>query len=347
MPSADREVPKAVVFGCAGTRLSDAERAFFAANDPFGFILFARNCGTPEQVRDLVSALREAVGRSEAPVLIDQEGGRVARLKPPHWRLPPAAGRIGALYLGNLGAGLEAAGLNARLIAADLGDLGIDVDCLPVLDVPAAGSNQAVVGDRAFTADAAANAKLGRAVCEGLLDGGVMPILKHMPGHGRATADSHYALPVLDASLAELRAVDFVPFRELAEYPAGMVAHLLIPAVDAADPASASPIVIAQLIRGDIGFDGLLFSDDIGMAALGGNMGERAARVLAAGCDIAVHCSGDMAEMVAVAAAASPLTPAAMKRVARARAFLHAPKTFDRVAAISRVDELLAMDSST
>ena len=343
MSRAERAAHKAVIFGCAATELGAAERAFFAAADPLGFILFARNCAAPAQVRDLVAALRASVGREDAPILIDQEGGRVARLKPPHWRLPPAAGRIGALYGKDAAAGLEAAQLNARLIAADLHALGIDVDCLPVLDVPVPGSNQAVVGDRAFTGDAAANTALGRAVCEGLLDGGVIPILKHMPGHGRAMVDSHHHLPVLDATRAELQAVDMAPFRALADYPAGMVAHLLIPAVDPAAPASTSRRVIEQLIRGDIGFGGLLYSDDIGMAALGGGMGERAARVLAAGCDVAVHCSGDMAEMTAVAAAAGPLTPAARRRLAKVEAFRRPPKAFDGDAALCRLDQLLAL----
>jgi beta-N-acetylhexosaminidase len=334
-------MPKAVIFGCATTTLSDAEGEFFAASNPLGFILFARNCDSPDQVRELVRALRQAVGREDAPVLIDQEGGRVTRLRAPHWRHPPAAGVIGALYRRNHEAGVEVARLNARLIAADLHALGIDIDCLPVLDVPVADGSQ-VVGDRAFTNDPAANAALGRAACEGLLDGGVLPVLKHMPGHGRAMVDSHNQLPVVDTSLAELRAVDFVPFRALADFPAGMMAHVLFRAIDPANPASTSRIVIDRIIRGEIGFDGLLLSDDIGMSALGGDIAARAARVVAAGCDLAVHCSGKLDEMQAVSQAVGALEPATLQRLERTRSFKRQPAAFDQALAMRVVDDLLA-----
>jgi beta-N-acetylhexosaminidase len=231
--------------------------------------------------------------------------------------------------------------LNARLSAADLHALGIDIDCLPVLDVPVADGSQ-VVGDRAFTNDPAANAALGRAACEGLLDGGVLPVLKHMPGHGRAMVDSHNQLPVVDTSLAELRAVDFVPFRALADFPAGMMAHVLFRAIDPANPASTSRIVIDRIIRGEIGFDGLLLSDDIGMSALGGDIAARAARVVAAGCDLAVHCSGKLDEMQAVSQAVGALEPATLQRLERTRSFKRQPAAFDQALAMRVVDDLLA-----
>lgn len=283
-----------------------------------------------------------SVGRPEAPVLIDQEGGRVTRLKPPVWRALPAPRRIGSLYGVDAALGLEAAALNARLIAADLQELGIDVNCVPVLDVPVPGSNDAVVGDRAFGGDPLAVAALGKRACEGCFEGGVLPVIKHFPGHGRATVDSHAALPVVDAPLDLLRRSDFVPFRALANMPCGMVAHLRLDAVDDRAPASQSARVIEHVIRGEFGFDGLLFSDDIGMGALGGSAGARAARTLAAGCDVTLHCSGNFAEMLDVAANAPPMTDAALARFARARAALRSPAPFDRAAGAARLDTLLA-----
>jgi beta-N-acetylhexosaminidase len=286
------------------------------------------------------------VEREDAPVLIDQEGGRVTRLKPPHWRQPPAAGTIGALYQRDHEAGIEAARLNARLIADDLHALGIDIDCLPVLDVPVPGGSQ-VVGDRAYTGDPAANAVLGRATGEGLLAGGVLPVLKHMPGHGRAMVDSHHHLPVVDASLPELRAVDFAPFHALADFPMGMMAHVLFRAIDPTNPASTSRIVIDQIVRREIGFEGLLFSDDIGMAALGGDIASRAARVVAAGCDLAVHCSGKLDEMQAVNQVIGALSPASLRRFEARRPYLWEPTAFDPPLAARRVDDMIAKGTAT
>ena len=332
--------PKAVILGCAGASLSDAERGFFADADPLGFILFGRNCGAPAQLRALVGSLRESVGRADAPVLIDQEGGRVARLRPPDWHEAPAAGRIGALASGDMAAGREAARINARLMATELFDAGITVDCVPVLDVPVEGAHD-VIGDRAFCADPELVADLGAEVCAGMLAGGVLPVIKHMPGHGRAVADSHHALPLVDEPLEVLRATDFAPFARLADAPWGMTAHIVFSAVDDA-PATQSPRVIADIIRGEIGFTGVLASDDIGMDALAGGPAERAAASLAAGCDVVLHCSGILDEMAAVAAAVGPLSDAAQGRVAAAEARRPAPEPADLPTLAARLGELLA-----
>ena len=334
MPSRE---PSAVIFGCAGPSLTARERVFFREADPLGFILFKRNCGHPDQVRALVSALREAVGRAEAPVLIDQEGGRVARLQPPHWRTYPAPATLGAL--GGERA-REAVQLVARLIADDLVALGITVDCLPVLDVPQSGSDP-VIGDRAYSSDPVEVARLGKSACEGLLEGGVLPVIKHVPGHGRATVDSHDALPRVVAPRAALDAVDFAPFRALSNMPCAMTAHIVYTAIDAEAPATLSPLVIREIIRASMGFDGVLVSDDLSMKALGGAIGARAARALAAGCDLALHCNGDPAEMSDVAAAVAPLTPEARRRLDRAEALRRSPAPLNRRAAESRLDALL------
>jgi beta-N-acetylhexosaminidase len=309
--------------------LSAAERDFFAAVDPLGFIVFARNCRAPEQLRDLVSELRASVGRAEAPVLIDQEGGRVQRLRPPHWRDAPAALRFGALYAVDPQAARDAARLNARLIAEDLQSVGIDVDCLPVLDLPCEGAHE-VISDRAYGNDPALVADLGRAVCEGLLAGGVLPVIKHIPGHGRATVDSHLALPRVATPLAELRTSDFAPFRALNDMPIAMTSHVVYEALDDQAPATTSARVIEETIRRDIGFGGLLLSDDISMQALSGGLAERTAAALAAGCDAVLHCNGDAAEMEAVAEAAGPMSAAAVRRFQECRDRLTRPRPLDR-----------------
>ncbi len=293
-------LPRAAIFGIGGPRLTEAERAFLGRAQPFGFILFERNCADPDQVRALTAELRASVGRADAPILIDEEGGRVQRLKPPHWPKRPAAGAIGALYRADRERGLRAAWLAGRLIAADLFPLGIDVDCAPVADVPAPGSHS-IIGDRAFGAEPETVAALARAMSEGLIAGGVLPVIKHIPGHGRARADSHRELPRVGASRGELAASDFAPFRALAELPFAMTAHVLYEAFDAALPATLSPVVIDQVIRGTIGFKGLLISDDLSMAALAGGLGARAAQALAAGCDLVLHCNGKLGEMEEVA----------------------------------------------
>ncbi len=330
--------PHAVILGCAGEALSPAERRFFAAADPVGFILFRRNCGSPDQVRRLVDALRGCVGRGAAPVLIDQEGGRVARLRPPHWRLYPSAARIAALPDPTA---QQAARLGARLIADDLARLGITVACLPVLDLPAPGADP-VIGDRAYGNDPDRSARLARAVCQGLLEGGVLPVLKHIPGHGRARVDSHYACPVVTTDRDELSRTDFAPFRALAEMPWAMTAHIVYRAIDPAAPATLSRRLIAEVVRGEIGFDGVLVSDDLSMRALGGGLADRARRALAAGCDLALHCNGDRAEIEEIAAAIGPLSPEAAARLARGEAMRRPPGEFDREDAERRFDALLA-----
>jgi beta-N-acetylhexosaminidase len=336
----ERTPASPVILGCAGPALSDWERAFFRDADPVGFILFARNCESPEQVRALTGALRDTVGRDDAPVLIDQEGGRVARLRPPHWRAAPPARRFGALLARSEALAVEATRLNATLIALELSDLGITVDCAPVLDVPAPGAHD-IVGDRAFSADPAEVIRLGRAMADGLVDGGVLPVIKHVPGHGRAHADSHLDLPVVDADRAALEAVDFAPFRALADLPCAMTAHVLYTALDPDRPATTSATVVAEVIRDWIGFDGLLISDDLSMNALEGSLGDRAAAALAAGCDIALHCNGDPEEMAAVVAAAGAMPADAATRLNRALDARKPPADFDRHALEGRLAEIL------
>jgi beta-N-acetylhexosaminidase len=337
-PSA--ELPRAVIFGLGGPRLTAPERAFMGRARPFGFILFERNCADPDQVRALTAELRATVGRADAPILIDEEGGRVQRLKPPHWTKRPAAAAIGALYRADRERGLRAAWLAGRLIAADLFPLGIDVDCAPVADVPAPGSHR-IIGDRAFGTDPDAVAALARAMSEGLIAGGVAPVAKHIPGHGRARADSHAELPRVGASRAELAAIDFAPFRALADLPFAMTAHVLYEAFDAARPATLSPVVIAQVIRAAIGFEGLLMSDDLSMAALAGGLGARAAQALAAGCDLVLHCNGKLSEMEEVAAMI-PALPAARLAYYRSWAARLAPAPVYRDAAALELAGLLA-----
>ena len=328
------------MFAPDGPALSQDERGFFAASNPLGFILMGRNCVDPDQVRGLVAGLRECVGREDAPVMIDQEGGRIARLGPPHWRAVPAAARFGVLAAHDPRAAAEAAELNARLIAAELFDLGINVDCAPIVDVPTPGAHD-VIGDRAFGPDPECVSALGRAVCQGLIAGGVAPVLKHIPGHGRAMADSHLALPVVEASRGELNAVDFAPFRALNAMPWAMTAHVRYTALDARAPASTSAAVIADVIRGDIGFDGLVLSDDLGMAALSGAIGARAGAVIAAGCDIALHCSGDAQEMAEIASAVGEVREETRERLARCGALVEAPDGADLIAMTARLEQLL------
>lgn len=325
--------------GCSGATLTAEERLFFADIDPLGFILFARNCSSPDQVTDLVHSLRESVHRPEAPVLIDQEGGRVARLAPPHWRRPPPAAAFARLYAHDPDAGLEAARLNARLMAHELLTLGIDVDCTPVLDVPVTGAHD-IIGDRAYGTVPEPIIALGRAVCDGLMAGGVAPVIKHIPGHGRARSDSHVELPVVETSFEELGNTDFVPFRALADMPWAMTAHVVYTAVDPAAPATTSAVAIDTVIRRDIGFAGALMSDDLGMQALAGDFSARAQAALSAGCDVVLHCSGKLDEMQGVAAGLSPMTDVAFRRVEAART--PAPTdTFDPAVAVDRLTRLL------
>jgi beta-N-acetylhexosaminidase len=310
---------KAILFGCAGPVLSAEERGFFRDSDPLGFILFRRNCDTPAQLATLVADLRDAVGRA-APVMIDQEGGRVARLRPPHWPAFPAAGRFGALAAIDPAAAEAAVRANATAIALTVGAAGIDVVAAPVLDLDLPGADRTVVGDRAFSGDPALVARLGRAATEGFLDGGAMPVIKHLPGHGRSRVDSHVALPLVEAGLETLERTDFAPFRALADLPWGMTGHLVFTALDPDHPVTQSPTAIRDAVRGRIGFDGVLCSDDLSMGALAGPLPERARRALAAGCDLALHCNGDLAEMQAIAAVVPAIGPQAAARLARAEA---------------------------
>jgi beta-N-acetylhexosaminidase len=303
--------------GLSGQVLTDAERAFFREAAPAGYILFKRNVATPDQVRRLTDALRDVAGRDDVPILIDQEGGRVARLGSPHWPAFPAGAAFAALYDIAPVSAIEAARHNARALALMLRDLGINVDCLPVLDVPQPGAHD-IIGDRALGSDPMQVAALGSAVLRGLSEGGAVGVIKHIPGHGRAGADSHLELPVVTASAEEL-AVDLEPFIRLRDAPMAMTAHVVFTAFDPERCASLSPLVIGDVIRQHIGFDGLLMSDDLGMKALAGSFAERTRGVLDAGCDVVLHCSGDMAEMQQVAGAApSRLSDAAASRLDRA-----------------------------
>jgi beta-N-acetylhexosaminidase len=318
----------AFITGLAGLELAPREASVLRQARPCGIILFARNVRDPVQVRRLVDDAKAAVGGDDMLVLIDQEGGRVRRLRPPHWRALPPAAAYGGIYGHDRERALRLARLVARLTAADLRAIGINTNCTPVLDVPAAGSHE-IIGDRAYGRDVAQVTALGRAVAEGHVAGGVLPVIKHVPGHGRATADSHLGLPVVAASRDELEATDFAPFRALSELPAAMTAHVVFSAVDPDLAASVSAKVTGEIIRGAIGFDGLLMSDDLGMQALSGGIAERAAAVIAAGSDVALLCSGDLSETEAVAAAVPELDGAALRRYRRACAVFGQQRAFD------------------
>ncbi|MBR2691717.1 MAG: beta-N-acetylhexosaminidase [Aquamicrobium sp.] len=308
-----------LILGCAGTSLTREEKSFYRNECPWGFILFARNISEPEQIRDLVAEMRDCIGRPQAPVFIDQEGGRVQRLRPPLAPNYPAGAAFGALYRENEEAGLRAAWLLARLHAFDLLRYGITADCLPVLDVPVEGAND-VIGARAYAKDPSIVTALGRAAAEGLMSGGVIPVMKHIPGHGRAFADTHLELPTVTTSLKELRRHDFAPFQALNQLPMAMTAHVIFSAVDPSNPATTSGKVVEEIIRGEIGFDGLLVSDDTSMKALSGDFQTKAASILAAGVDLVLHCNGVMEEMVAVASRAKPLEGKALERANKALA---------------------------
>ncbi|MEP4767019.1 MAG: beta-N-acetylhexosaminidase [Roseibium sp.] len=324
---------KAFISGCAGLTLSDEEIAFFRVEDPWGLILFARNIDTPDQVRRLTQSFRDAVGRDNAPVLVDQEGGRVQRLKPPHWSKYPAPKLFGDLYDTDKVAGMRAAFLGAQLIASDLIAVGINIDCLPCLDVRFPETVDAI-GDRALSSDPETVATLGREMVNGALAGGVLPVIKHIPGHGRAKVDSHLVLPKVHAEKSALEKVDFVPFKALSDVALGMTAHLLYEDIDKSAPGTQSKRIIEDIIRKEIGFDGCLMSDDISMKALGGDVTSRSAKILGAGCDLVLHCNGDMDEMKAVAVAMPDLDGKAKQRCENALAQLPMPDAaFDRVAA--------------
>jgi len=323
--------PRAFIAGLAGLTFSADERAFFKDARPWGLIVFKRNVSDPAQLTNLVQSFRDYVGWP-APVLVDQEGGRVQRLGPPHWPTYPPGAFHGALYDKEPALGLSAARLAGHLIAADLAAVGIDVDCLPIADVPVPGAD-AVIGDRAYGTEPGKVAAIAGAVAAGLQAGGVLPVLKHLPGHGRATADSHHRLPVVDTDRATLELTDFAAFKPLADLPLGMTAHVVFSAIDPLAPATTSVTMVQQVIRRHIGFRGLLMSDDISMGALSGTLRQRSEAAVVAGCDVVLHCNGDLAEMIEVAGAVPELSGEAAARAERALNARHAPEDFDVEAA--------------
>ena len=335
---------RAFISGLAGTAIGADEIGFFREARPWGLILFKRNIDSPAQVKALTAHFRDIVGW-DAPVLVDQEGGRVQRLGPPHWPIYPPGAAYAALYQRDRASGLEAARLGGRLIAEDLVALGIDVDCVPVADVPVAGADR-VIGDRAFGDTPEQVSALAGAQAEGLMAGGVLPVLKHLPGHGRATADSHLDLPVVDTDRATLKATDFAAFRPLSRLPLGMTAHVVFSAIDAAQPATTSAIMISDVIRRWIGFEGLLMSDDVSMGALSGGLAERSHAALAAGCDLVLHCNGNLEEMRQVAGASPWLEGEAAARADRALALRRNRIDIDVAAARARFAELMSQPAA-
>lgn len=338
-------MPKALILGLSGLKFSDDEQDFFRSADPWGLILFKRNIESRDQLRGLISEFRSLVGRDDAPVLIDQEGGRVQRMTAPGWnRYPPAAFYFKAAQ-GNLEHAADYAYLGGFLIAQDLYNAGISIDCAPVLDCPVDGATDAI-GDRAFASDPDVITRLARAFADGLMAGGILPVIKHSPGHGRALVDSHLDLPVVTASRADLSARDFKPFRALADLPIAMTAHVRFDAIDPARAATLSPVVINDIIRGEIGFNGLLLSDDLSMKALGGTFKSRTEALFAAGCDIALHCNGDRGEADAVAEASPELTGIRLSRADQALSRRSPPKSeIDPVDAARKLADLLALAS--
>jgi beta-N-acetylhexosaminidase len=333
---------QAAIYGLAGTELTPDEAAFFADSRPAGYILFKRNIETREQLRRLTDALRDLEGHDEVPILIDQEGGRVARMRPPEWQTFPPGEAFDRLYQLAPSSAIEAARVNARALGLMLNEVGINIDCLPMLDVRQPGAND-IVGDRALGAEPMQVASLGKAILDGLKSAGVLGVIKHIPGHGRALADSHLELPVVDAGEDEL-AIDIEPFERLRDAAMGMTSHLLYTEWDAERPASQSPIVIHDIIRQRIGFDGFLMSDDIGMEALAGDHGQRAAACVAAGCDAALHCDGKMENMLLVAAAVPEISAEGEARLSRAMAMRFTPDDeMDFAEAVAKRDALLAL----
>ena len=333
---------KAMILGCSGLTLTQEEIALYKAEQPWGFILFGRNIGDAQQITDLEASMREAVGRPDAPVLIDQEGGRVQRIRPPILQSYPNAQALGAIYLRDREQGLRAAWLMSRLHAFDLMRFGINVDCLPVLDVPVEGASN-VIGNRAYGFDPKMVSEMGQAAADGLKAGGMLPVMKHIPGHGRGMVDSHHELPVVDVPLDDLDAHDFVPFRALNKELMGMSAHLVFNAIDPERPATTSRKVIDEIIRGRIGFDGLLMSDDSSMNALKGTLGERAANIVAGGCDIVLHCNGVMSEMLQVVKEVPPLTDRSLERAKAVEAGFPAADDADEASLRDEFNAMLAV----
>ena len=334
---------RAFITGLAGLTITASERAFLREARPWGLIVFKRNISTPEQLSALTRDFRDTVGW-EAPVLVDQEGGRVARLGPPHWPVYPPGARYSQIYDRDPTSGLAAARLAGHLIASDLQAVGIDTDCLPIADIPVDGHDP-IIGDRAYGTEPAKVAAIAGAVAAGLLAGGVLPVLKHLPGHGRATADSHLKLPVVTTPRPELEKTDFAAFQPLRNLPLGMTAHVVFSAIDKAQPATTSVTIVSEVIRGFIGFMGLLMSDDVSMGALSGTIAERSHAALAAGCDVVLHCNGDLDEMMQVASAAPGLSGAAAQRADAALAQRSAGEDFDVAAARRIFNQMVALTS--
>lgn len=331
---------RAFITGISGTELTSDERGFLRDTDPWGLILFKRNVSNPIQITELTTSFRSILGRN-APVLVDQEGGRVQRLGPPNWPAYPPAQALDRLYERDVAVALAAARLGGRLLANDLQPLGIDVDCLPCADIPVAEANP-VIGDRAYGDRPDKVGLLAGAHARGLMNGGVLPVLKHLPGHGRATADSHQSLPTVAADRGTLEATDFAAFRPLSRLPLGMTAHVVFSAIDAAHPATTSATMVREVIRGFIGFQGLLMSDDVSMGALSGTIGERSKAAIAAGCDVVLHCNGKLDEMRDVAANVPRLAGDAARRAEAALAARETPSEFDAIAGRRVFEEMLA-----
>lgn len=333
------------IFGVSGLAMTEDERSFFKDLNPLGFIVFARNIENPTQLRSLTAEFRDLLGRDDLLVLIDQEGGRVQRLRPPHWRQAPASAIYGRLFQKDRGQAIRAAWLNSRLFAAELMGVGINVNCLPMVDVRTADSNDAVIGDRAYSDDVEAVIALAKAAAAGLIAGGMLPVMKHMPGHGRARVDSHETVPVIDASKEDLTRIDFRPFRALKDFSLGMTGHLVFEALAPGEISTLSPTIINDYIRceGDegIGFKGLLLTDDLSMGALQGDFCERTRLALKAGCDIILHCNGDWREMSSVAAELPSLSGESLARAERAVAAFQTPDQFDVEAGLAEFENLV------
>ena len=330
----------AIFGGIEGLALSDAESAFYRETDPWGFILFGRNIETPSQVRALTESLRDLSGRDNVPILIDQEGGRVARLRPPHFRPAPPSAVYGSCFAQDPDQGCEAVRLNSRLFARELRDIGVTVNCLPVLDVPAPDGHQSI-GDRAYAKTPEDIVVLGRAAAEGLLEGGVLPVIKHMPGQGRALSDSHFELPHVTATLDDLRKTDFEPFKALKDMPLAMTAHVVYEAIDKVLPATTSPRVFSQIIRGEIGYEGLVMTDDLSMKALTGSWEAKARASLEAGCDMVLHCNGDVKEMEQVALGCRTMSGSSLARAQAALQWLRPAPEIDWSADLARFEALI------
>lgn len=329
----------AAIFGCSGPELTSGEAAFFRDCNPWAFILFARNIETPDQVRKLCTDLRESVGR-DALIFVDQEGGRVQRFKPPHWRKAPWAGAFGDLYGHNRKAALRATWLNFRLIADELRAVGVTANCAPVLDVPVWGADP-IISDRAFSWNPNEMIKMAHACMAGLTAGGVVPVIKHLPGHGRATVDSHKALPVIEESLETLRNSDFLPFQAFPEAPMAMTAHVVLSAIDPDVPVTISPRAMKTIIRGELGYDGLVMSDDLDMKALKGDLTTLTEQTLKAGCDVALQCSGNLPSMVKIAKGLRPLKGEALRRATMAELMSDVAESFDKTSALAEYDGLM------